>query len=317
LLKPLEGKEMTLSRFPSRLVVFAFLLLTPLRFAVAQEWLPIGGALRNVSGMAFVESSGADKSIFLVVHDNKKETEARAGLIVVERNKPVTYTPLLWPREIPLANDLESVTTVPGKPGTFLLVESGDKLGDAPPAPKAYLVTLNAAKNGIAISKVLDLPVPPAHTNLEGFSLQRIGDVVLAVWGHRGKNSEPGTVYWAPFDAATFTFGAVQSVPVTLPWPTESVRHISDLKLDASGALFTSAASDPGDEGPFSSALYLTGIFHISGTTVVFSPNPAPTPLYRFPHHKVEGFEFVPGRDGGIIFGTDDESLGASVFINW
>lgn len=304
-------------RFANIFIVFTVLLLGSSRPVLGQEWLPVGGALRNVSGIAFVESSGADKSTFLIVHDNKKDSEAKAGLVITERNKPVIYTPLQWPQETPFPSDLEAVTTMPGKPGVFVLVESGDKGANAPAAPKAYQILIDTAKNAIVVNKVFNLPAPPARTNVEGFSLQKIGETLLAVWGHRGRNRETAIVYWANFDAASFAFGPVQSAPVATPWPTENVRHISDLKLDASGALFCSAASDPGDEGPFSSALFLTGIFHVSGNTVTYTPHPSPTLLYRFARHKVEGFEFVPGRDGGIIFGTDDESVGTFLYPNW
>jgi len=41
------------------------------------------------------------------------------------------------------------------------------------------------------------------------------------------------------------------------------------------------------------------------------------TKLYQFDYHKVEAFDFVPGADGGLVFGTDDENLGAAILLTY
>ncbi|MGK7930263.1 MAG: hypothetical protein AB4041_02360, partial [Microcystaceae cyanobacterium] len=108
-----------------------------------------------------------------------------------------------------------------------------------------------------------------------------------------------------------------QSVPLIMPWPEKNVRHVSDLKIDPSGAIFISSAMDTGDDGPFASAFYLAGTLQVQSdqTSLIRSENPVP--LLRFHYQKVEAFEFLRGENGGLIFGTDDENFGASVYLTW
>jgi hypothetical protein len=293
-------------------------LLFFLRPALAQEWKPIGGALQNVSGMALFEGgTSLGRMTFLIVHDNKRETEARLGMVTIEGGVPPAYTFLPWPTDN-LPNDLESLTQWPGKQGNFIAVESGDKKGGGQPEPKAYHFTVDVAKRAVVIVKAFPLPKPPMGSNIEGFTLQKFGETVVAVWGHRGKGAETSVLYWATFDPTAYSFGPVKTAPLTAPWPSgDATRHLSDLKVDATGTLFVSSASDPGDDGPFGSALYLAGTFRVEGGAITFTPSPAPLLLYRFVGRKVEGFELVPGRYGGILFGTDDEGLGTFVHPTW
>jgi hypothetical protein len=96
------------------------------------------------------------------------------------------------------------------------------------------------------------------------------------------------------------------------------VRHVSNIKIDTSGAAFVTATSDPGDDGPFASAFYYAGAFHSNDKGKLSFSQPAVlTPLFRFDYHKVEGFTLVPGTDGGIVFGTDDENLGSAICLTW
>jgi len=97
-----------------------------------------------------------------------------------------------------------------------------------------------------------------------------------------------------------------------VPYSATNTRHISDVKVDPSGAVFITSASDPGNDGPFASAFYCAGTFNLSDTQ-----SPALTRLFTFDYHKVEAFEFVPGASGGIAFGTDDENLGAAIYLDW
>jgi hypothetical protein len=101
-----------------------------------------------------------------------------------------------------------------------------------------------------------------------------------------------------------------------VPYPIQDVRHISDVKVDASGVVFVTSASDPGDDGPFSSAFYLAGVLRISASgSPVYTPPLSLVRLFHFDYRKVEAFEFVPGPTGGMVFGTDDENLGASLLL--
>ncbi len=105
------------------------------------------------------------------------------------------------------------------------------------------------------------------------------------------------------------------SANLKVPFPSANVRHISDIKVDSAGVVFISAASDPGDEGPFQSAVYIAGSLGYSGNKIVFKQNPQLVPLYRTNYHKIEALELVTGAEGGVIVGTDDENFGSSVYI--
>lgn len=264
--------------------------------------------------MALVGSDPATTTV-LVVHDNKREGEPRAGLVAVpaDGNAPATYTPLAWPTGAPLPIDLEAVCAVPGTPGEFVaLVSSGT----------AYHVRLDAAAKTLTLVRSFDLPKGPAGSNYEGFALYRPagepGALLYAVWAHRGAATEPAMVFTASLDLARGAFGTSAGTMLRTPWPVENSRSASDLKVDAAGNVFVSSASDPGDDGPFSSALYVAGRVirvreTIPGVTLTFEPNDGAVPLRKFRHHKVEAIELVPGADGSVIFGTDDEAFGASV----
>lgn len=38
-------------------------------------------------------------------------------------------------------------------------------------------------------------------------------------------------------------------------------------------------------------------------------------PLLRFNYHKIEAIEFISGENGGVVFGTDDESFGSFIYL--
>jgi hypothetical protein len=73
---------------------------------------------------------------------------------------------------------------------------------------------------------------------------------------------------------------------------------------------------DSSDEGPFASAFYYVGAFQTRDKLIGFNRSIAPIKLYQFKNYKIESFEFVPGKNGCVVFGTDDEDFGASIHIN-
>ena len=96
-----------------------------------------------------------------------------------------------------------------------------------------------------------------------------------------------------------------------------SLLHISDLKVDPTGVLFISSAKDPGNDGSFESAVYIADVFNSDRNQIRFRQNSELVPLYRFDEHKIEAIELVPGQTGGVIFGTDDENRGSSIYRSW
>lgn len=272
----------------------------------AQTWQPVGdGILNGISGMAIIEQTDSTAS-FLIVHDNKKRGEPRAAIVTVKGTEQPQYTPLDWPKNA-LPKDLEAIAIVPGETNQFLALTS---------AGKVYHIRLINSYSTIEVLKVFELPQMPNNSNFEGLALQRINGTLIAVWADRGKNKHPGILYWTALDLATYTFSKpVHSLSMTMPWPVDHRRNISDIKIDSSGALFLTSTSDPGNNGPFASALYLAGNFQVRFGHITFIPSQPPVPLWRFNDHKVEAFDLLPGANGGLIFGTDDENFGSSLYF--
>ncbi|AFY35072.1 hypothetical protein [Calothrix sp. PCC 7507] len=285
------------------IVVFAVLVISPQ--VQAQDWLPVrGGILYGISGMALVEQQ--DNSLgFLIVHDNKKKDEARLAIISIKDKQQPKYSPVKWQDNTELPIDLESITSVPGKKSFIALASAG----------KAYEIKLDAAKNNISVIQKFDLPKIPQGSNFEGFSLQNIDNKLVTVWAHRGEAKQPAIIYWGVLDLAKSQITQVDSANLSVPFPSGNVRHISDLKVDPTGIIFISAASDDGNDGPFQSAVYVIGSVGFRGNKLGLQQNTQLVPLYRSHSHKIEGLELVPGANGGVIVGTDDENLGSYVYI--
>jgi len=260
----------------------------------------------GISGMALVAQQ-TDRADFLIVHDNKQPDQNRLAIVTVASNQSPEYLPLTWPSQIDLPIDLESLTAVPGKNSEFIAATSWGQI---------YHLTL-AADRTMAVVKVFELPELPQNSNIEGLALQQLDDRLLMVWGHRGQDNDPGVIYWGTLDLNNYQISPLGSVELTVPWPTEKVRHISDLKIDPAGTLYITSAMDSGDDGPFSSALYIAGVFNLSNSQVQFRPNSQLAALYRFRDRKIEAIELVSGAEGGVIFGTDDENMGSSIYTSF
>lgn len=258
--------------------------------------------LSGISGMALV--SGDDSSAtYLIVHDNKKEGQGRAAVVVVSRGGSPTYRAIRWEGDQPV--DLEALTTIPGQPNRYIAVASEGK---------AYEIVWTPTSETIRPNGSFTLPkLPSKGANIEGFTVATVGNRTLAVWGHRGSLPDKGILYWSELDSGLRPQGATGSLELNIPWPAaEGSRGVSDLKLDPSGALFVSAAADSGDDGPFQSVIYLAGVFQ--GTSFVPAEHAR---LFWTDQHKIEAFDLRPGKTGGLIAATDDENLGASIWTNF
>ncbi len=271
-------------------------------------WLPVGSGINfGISGIALVNQANSQAN-FLIVHDNKKPDENRLAIITVGANKSIDYLPLTWPSDIDLPIDLEAITRVPGTGNVSFMAAASEG--------KIYHLTVENNQS-ISILKVLDLPEIAKGNNFEGLAIQEIDGKVLIAWGHRGQDSDPGVIYWGTLDLTTYQISPQGSVKFTVPWPTEKVRHISDIKIDPAGTLYVTSATDNGDDGPFASAVYVAGVFTVNQSQFQFRINPELAPLYRFDGHKIEGIELIPGDNGGVIFGTDDENMVASIYTSF
>lgn len=264
-----------------------------------------GGIQGGISDLALVEHS-LEKSSFLVVHDNKNPGEPRVGLITVSGAKPVLYQKVEWNWDKEVI-DLESIAAFPGRPGEYVaLISRGTVFHVKLSADHLHLKTLGQ----------FTLPELPPLQNFEGLSLQMVEGRLLIAWADRGDGSRAGQLYFGEFFPGAYAVRNVRSVSVRVPWPTTNTRHISEMKVDETGVLLIAAASDPGDEGPFSSAIYLAGIFRPGAKGFDFRLHPRMLRLRTIPDHKIEALELVPGL-GGIMLGTDDENFGGWVMFNW
>ncbi|MEW6495138.1 MAG: hypothetical protein AB1589_21860 [Cyanobacteriota bacterium] len=295
-------------KFLLALSVWATFALVP-QSVLSHEWRPVRGGIQfGISGMVLL-SQEKDVKSFLVVHDNKEKGQGRLAILTIPNAQPPQYLPVNWPSNTPLPIDLESLTTVPGTPEpTFMAVTSSGKV---------YHFRLDASRQNISILNVFDLPNIPQGSNFEGFAVQKINNQLVAVWANRGEDQQPAILYWGQLDPNTNQITPMGSTKLRVPFPVKAVRHISDLKVDPAGVLFISSAADTGNDGPFESAVYVVGALKIRGQQIAFQQNFQIVPLYRFKYHKVEAIELVPGQNGGLIVGSDDENMGGSVYLNW
>ncbi len=289
------------------LSVFLLFLLLSQQLA-AQQWRPVrGGIAFGISGMALVEQQ-PDSLDLLIVHDNKEKNQARLAILSMMGNNQPQYLPLQWPNNIDLPVDLEALTavTISGNLSFMALSSTG----------KIYHLNLDKSAKNLAIIKVFSLPNITSKSNLEGFGLQEIDNQLLVVWAHRGEGEDPANIYWGTLDLSNYKIEPKGSTIFQVPWPnSQQVRHISDLKIDKAGVLFISSATDPGNDGPFNSAVYVAGTFNVCGDRIAFRKNPELVSLARYEYHKIEGIELVPGVAGGLIVGTDDENMGSFILL--
>ncbi|MBW4612403.1 MAG: hypothetical protein KME21_03835 [Desmonostoc vinosum HA7617-LM4] len=273
----------------------------------AQDWRPVrGGITFGISGMALLEGQ-SNSWDFLIVHDNKQKNQGRLAIITIKGKNQPEYLSLNWPSNTELPSDLEALTSVPEKTkSTFIALGSSGK---------AYHIKVDPANKNVSLIKEFDLPNIPPKSNFEAFSLQNIDGKLVAIWADRGDGEQPAIIYWGIFDLAKYQINLVGSANLRVPFPSGNVRDISDIKVDQAGIVYITSATDGGDDGPFQSAMYVAGYLEYRGNKIAWRQNPQLVPLYRFNYHKIEGMELVPGANGGVFVGTDDENLGSYVYI--
>lgn len=275
------------------------------------QWRPVQpGKRKGISGLALV-SKQAEMCQFLAVHDNKgDQDQPRLALLTVPAQGPITYLSLSWPSDHSLPLDLEALTVVPNtRQSEFLAVTS---LG------LAYHLQLDRQTQTVTVLHTVQIPPHTELTNIEGFALQQINNQLLAVWAHRGQDDEPGLLFWGKYHPQKTKITVDGSTAFQVPWPLQNVRHISDVKIATDGLFYVTAASDPGDQGPFQSATYVVGSFPFPpapphGAQPPWQNSSTLIPLYRFNFNKVEAIELIPGQYGGIVLATDDEEFGSAL----
>jgi hypothetical protein len=272
----------------------------------AQEWQPVrGGIPFGISGIALLEQK-SNSLDFLIVHDNKQKNQGRLATISIKGKNQPEYFPLNWQSNLKLPEDLEALTSVPRISNAFIALASSGK---------AYHFKFKPANKTISVIKEFPLSGILPESNFEAFALQDIDSKLVAVWAHRGEGKQPATIYWGILDLNKYQINTLGSANFQVPFPSGNVRHISDLKIDSTGIVYVTSASDAGDDGPFQSAVYVAGYLGWRGDKLVWRQSSQLVPLYRSNYHKIEGMELVPGAAGGLIVGTDDENFGSYLYM--
>ncbi|MEU3543290.1 hypothetical protein [Streptomyces paromomycinus] len=270
----------------------------------APAWQKVGdGITSGISGLAVVPGSRPGRTDLLVARDNKEPGENRLALIRLRPGDRPQVRPLAW-RGSRTPADLEALDAVPGRPGEYVALAS-DGTG--------YHLRLDTDAGGARVLGTFTVPGASEDDNYEGFALTSQGHRLVAVWADRGEDRRPGTLRAARLDLTRRAFSAPVTATFRAPYPAAHVRHVSDLKISASGALKVSAASDDGDDGPFDSALYDAGTVSVDGRGAVqLSVRKTPKPLGRYTGHKIEALACLPHSRHGVL-GTDDENAGGAL----
>ncbi|TJZ54709.1 hypothetical protein FCH28_15485 [Streptomyces piniterrae] len=264
----------------------------------ADGWQPIGdGITSGISGIAIAARDG-DTVDTLAVRDNKEPGQNRLVAVRYAPDAKPRVRPVAWAGEPPV--DLEAIDAVPGRDDEYVALASSGK---------AYRIHRDG--DTVHVAQEFSLPGASPDANYEGFALKAVHGTIAAVWADRGQDDRPAKLSAAEWNPRTNTFGEPDSAEFTVPYPADDVRHISDVKLSATGALTVSSASDPGDDGPYDSALYHAGRISVGGEVRLHVAD-GPRRLGTFPRHKIEALACLPGSREGIL-GTDDENDGGSI----
>ncbi|OXM51373.1 hypothetical protein CFP71_25290 [Amycolatopsis thailandensis] len=274
-------------------------LFLPSAALAGDGWESIGtGMTSGASGIAVLDKDG-DRVDALVLRDNKKSGENRAVRVRLDRGEVSKVDKIDWPGELPV--DLEAAEAVPGKSGEFIALASDGK---------GFHLDLKDRR--LKILGTFRVPKGDPDDNYEGFALKKVNDRLFAVWADRGQDARPATLYSAEFSVSKLSFKKPKSQPFRVPYPTANVRHTSDVEITADGQVLISAASDPGDDGPFDSAVYAAGVLRSDGSIAL---SPAPAKIGDFPGHKIEAMTCLSRSCGTLLYGTDDEAAGGRLRI--
>lgn len=265
-------------------------ILSFLSLVIAQDkWYQIHGSRQfSISGVAKFEKG------FLVVHDNKKKKQPRISYL----DKSFKLRKLVWP-EPKLPYDLEALHKMPHYTNKFIAMES---------TGKAYLFFVDPFDFRIELIQTFTLPGISNKMNLEGLAVFNSAQGQVFIYGDRGSNKRSSTLITALYEPANHNIYEVNKFVIELPFPENDKRNIADLAIDNNGGVWTSATSDPGNDGPFQTAIYHIGQMSNVGTFNFNHPSLL-KPLMIIDNQKVEAMIFNKER---LILMTDNENFGAT-----
>lgn len=283
------------------------------------DWAKVGkNKKESISGLA--RWSDADgKTRFVMVLDNKKADEVKiCWLVKSDGDWNMKEIKISDPEKLATdANsqiqikDLEGVCRIPGKEDEVLAI--GDK-GDA----QGWLYRFKLDGDKAVVKDAFQVPEVLPDSDYEGIDLFELDGHIVAAWGDRGNPSRSGTLTVANLDFAkrpNSPFGPTSKITVKTPWPTlTEARSVADVRISGAGDIYVSSVCDPGDSGPFDSAVYIVGRVVVSNSRPTAELYPSFTAVCVAPGHKIEALDFdTNGRE--LVFGTDDENYGG--WIAW
>jgi hypothetical protein len=274
-------------------------------------------APREFSGIAWLTTERVDgqpQEVFLVCHDARDNDAERDlprlaivrtpidpnGIIVQELKVKFPSVP----------NDLESIARVPDR-NEALLAESNANGTD--PDPTIYLARWDANLN-VEIAGSVPWPKTPERlVNVEATAVARVHGRDYFVYAERAQGSDTTNINMTHLTISKggkIKFGKRwTSVSFTAAEPPDA-RPASGLDIDAKGNLYISSAYDPGDLGPFDSAVYRAATVRAGGALGArLRPVRPPQELARSSGLKVEGVGLVDGSLP-IFISDDDEDYG-------
>ena len=174
---------------------------------------------------------------------------------------------------------------------------------------KCFEITIDPKDFRVDVIHTFTLPLIKSKMNLEGLTIYPSGQGLLFIYGDRGSDSRPSTLFTSFFNRKNKKFYDINQFTFDLPKPKKHKRNISDLAIDMDGNLWTVATSDPGNNGPFTSVIYELGKINHAG---LFKPNHPNLiqPISIIEDQKVEALMF---NNDDLILMTDNENLGATI----
>lgn len=273
-------------------------------------------APREFSGIAWLATEkGEEESqeVFLIAHDTRDDEEERDlprlsivrtpvdtdGIIVEELDVEFPSVP----------NDLESIAAVPDR-NEALLVESNADGDD--PDPSIYLARWDDDLD-VEIAGSARWPKTPERlVNVEATAVTTVDGSDYFIYAERAEGSDTTRINMTTVsiaDSGKVEFGDEwTSTSFTAPEPPDA-RPASGMDIDAKGNIYISAAYDPGDLGPFDSAVYRAAAVRAGSSGARLRPVRPPEQLARSSSLKIEGVALVDGSFP-IFISDDDEDYG-------
>lgn len=272
------------------------------------------------------EVSGAerlDQNSVVIVNDTKRDMEQPRLHIAVFSKTSTRYIPVPvtgWETLNARSDDLEAICCIPDEPGYYYAAESGFFKGSG---GRIFRLHIYKDEEGEfhATSEGAFEPFPrqsadyttPSRLQIEGIeaiSHPQNGEILLL--GLRGTAKHPGTLVWGQLRDGKYIVVGQSQIDLRSVIKGRSIGDLHLVKNQGNYDVLSVATADPGDLGPFESAICLVGSFDPDNMT--FTPC-EPKVIHYIDGLKIEALghtpEFIPNSH--MFFGTDGEAFGGFV----